>query len=148
MLEPLRRPQLRGGLFRFFWRGTAALRTAVLQPLHLLSKRKPIVRNLFERLFDAWFSCCLGRVLPRLKSATVIVFCPRAHPMPETRASGRMFLCPPVICRQTELQKSGSPRLCLRRQTPASGPLAANLSRQKVNRVFTQLDGIALALLC
>jgi hypothetical protein len=25
---------------------------------------------------------------------------------------------------------------------------AANLSRQKVNRAFTQLDGIALALLC
>ena len=108
----LHRPQLRGGLFRFFWRGTAVLRTAeLLQQLQLLSKRKPIVRNLFERLFDAWFSCCLGRALLRLKSATVIVFCPRAHLMPETRASGRMFLCPPVICRQAELQKSGSPRL-------------------------------------
>src|SRR5262245_49100589 len=45
----LHRPQLRGGLFRFFWRGTAVL----LQPLHLLSKRKPIVRSLFERLFEA-----------------------------------------------------------------------------------------------
>jgi len=53
-LGPLRRPQLRGGLFRFFWRGTAVSRTAVvLQPLQLLSKRKPIVRNLFERLFEA-----------------------------------------------------------------------------------------------
>jgi hypothetical protein len=59
-----------------------------------------------------------------------------------------MFLCPPVICRQAELQKAGRPAFCLRRQTPASGPLAANLSRQKVNRAFTQLDGIALALLC
>src|SRR5215510_5048323 len=50
----LHRPQLRGGLFRFFWRGTAVLRTAVLlQPLPLLSKRKPIVRSLFERLFEA-----------------------------------------------------------------------------------------------
>jgi hypothetical protein len=68
--------------------------------------------------------------------------------MPETRASGRMFLCPPVICREAELQKAGRPAFCLRGQTPASGPLAANLSRQKVNRVFTQLDGIALALLC
>ena len=80
----LHRPQLRGGLFRFFWRGTAVLRTAeLLQQLQLLSKRKPIVRNLFERLFDAWFSCCLGRVLPRLKSATVIVFCSRAHLNPK-----------------------------------------------------------------
>src|SRR6516225_6821800 len=110
----LHRPQLRGGLFRFFWRGTAVLRTAeLLQQLQLLSKRKPIVRNLFERLFDAWFSCCLGRALLRLKSATVIVFCPRAHLMPETRASGRMFLC---ICRQAELQKAGRPAFCLRRQ--------------------------------
>jgi hypothetical protein len=47
-------PQLRSGLFRFFWRGTAVLRTAeLLEPLHLLSKRKPIVRNLFERPFEA-----------------------------------------------------------------------------------------------
>ena len=52
------------------------MRTVVLlKPLQLLSKRKPIVRNLFERLFDAWFGCCLGPVLLRLKSATVIVFC-------------------------------------------------------------------------
>jgi hypothetical protein len=58
-----------------------------------------------------------------------------------------MFLCPPVICRQAELQKAGRPAFCLRRQTPAGGPLVANL-RQKVNRAFTQLDGIALALLC
>ena len=59
----------------------------------------------------------MGRALLRLKSATVIVFCPRAHLMPETRASGRMFLCPPVICRQAELQKSGSapPFACDRR---------------------------------
>jgi len=35
-----------------------------------------------------------------------------------------------------------------RPRTPASGPLADNLSRQKLNRAFTQLDGIALALLC
>src|SRR5262249_50830183 len=113
-------PQLRGGLFRFFWRGTAVLRTLeLLQPSQLLSKRKPIVRDLFEGLFDAWFSCCLGRVLLRLKSATVILFCPRAHLMPETRASGRMFLCPPVICRRAELQKAGRPVFCLRRQTPA-----------------------------
>ena len=42
-------PQLRGGFF-----GTAVLRTAVvLQPLGLLSKRKPILRNLFERPFEA-----------------------------------------------------------------------------------------------
>ena len=114
----------------------------MLQPLRLLSKRKPVVRNLFERPFEAEFSY-LGRALLRLKSATVIVFCPRAHLMPETRASGRTFLC---ICRQAELQKAGRPAFCLRRQTPASGP--ANLSRQKVNRAFTQLDGIALALLC
>jgi len=45
----LHRQQLRGGFF-----GTAVLWTAVvLQPLCLLSKRKPIVRNLFERLFEA-----------------------------------------------------------------------------------------------
>jgi len=67
----------------------------------------------------------LGRALLRLKSATVIVFCPRAHLMPETRASGRMFLC---ICRQAELQKAGRPAFCLRRQTPASGPLAETLA--------------------
>src|SRR5262249_62302242 len=41
--------------------------------------------------------------------------------MPETRASGRMFLCPPAICREAELQKAGRPAFCLRRQTPA-GP--------------------------
>jgi len=51
-LSRLRRPQLRG--FRFFWRGTTVLRTAeLLQPLQLLSKRKPVVRNLFERPFEA-----------------------------------------------------------------------------------------------
>src|SRR6516162_10110582 len=39
----LHRPQLRGGLFRFFWRGTAVLRTAeLLQQLQLLSKRKQL----------------------------------------------------------------------------------------------------------
>jgi len=49
-----------------------------LQPFDLFGKRKPVTRDLFERIFDVWL-VCLCRVLLRLDSATAIQFGPRMH---------------------------------------------------------------------
>jgi hypothetical protein len=50
-----------------------------------------------------------------------------------------MFLCPPVICRQAELQKAGRPAFCLRRQTPATRILAKALLTSNVPKIFGTL---------